>query len=135
MKERNLCHESGCPDLCCINKWNRFSPQELKDIFPDAIRLEWGEKVDWLDVGVYVLGDKGRDGRHRVFTKGRCPNNVDGCIADPKPEFCKGQPFAGERCNKFRKKGGLPQISLDSQEEIVYLSPKKSLVEKLLVRK
>ena len=134
MKERNLCHESGCPDLCCINSFSKFTEQELEQSFPVTSDGSIYDKFNYADEGVYVL-EKTSDGRFLVFTRGRCPNNVDGCIADPKPESCKGSPFAGKRCNEFRKKEGLPQISLNSQEEIVYLSPKKSLVEKLLVRK
>ena len=134
MRERNLCHESGCPDLCCINSHSKFTKEELEQSFPVTSEGSIYDNTNYLDEGVYVLKETG-DGKILVFTKGRCPNNADGCIASPKPEFCKGHEFAGERCNEFRKEEGLLQISIDSQGEIVYLPPKKSLVERLFPRK
>ena len=119
MSERNLCHETGCPDLCCEDKWNRFSLQEVRDVFPDAIHLPWDHEVDELDKGVYVLGEKGKDGKYRVFIRGRCPSNTDGCSASPKPEFCQGHTFAGSECNEFRKEAGLNEIILDTQGELI----------------
>jgi hypothetical protein len=124
MRERNLCHESGCPDLCCVNSFSKFTKEELEQSFPVTSDGSIYDNTNYLDEGVYVLKETG-DGKILVFTKGRCPNNADGCIASPKPEFCKGHEFAGERCNEFRKEEGLPQISIDSQGEIVYLPPKK----------
>lgn len=118
MSERNLCHEAGCPDLCCINKWSRFSPQEIKDLFPNAIQQAWDEEVGWLDEGVHVLGDKGLDGNQLVFIKGRCPNNINGCAVTYKPEICRSHPFAGEKCNDFRRKERLLDIQTIPVESI-----------------
>jgi len=110
--ERNLCHETGCPDLCCTDKFSRFSPQEIADIFPEAVRLPWDEEVKWLFKGVYVLGGEGKDKRHLVFIRGRCPNNTEGCKAPYKPRMCQTHGFAGAVCNSFRKDEKLAPIEV-----------------------
>jgi len=107
-----LCHETGCPDLCCADKWARFSPQEIADVFPKAIYLPWNEEVKWLPGGVYILGEEGGDGRRRVFIKGHCPNNIDGCNAPYKPRICQTHRFAGAVCNSIRKDKKLAPVEV-----------------------
>ena len=96
--ERNLCHENGCPDLCCIDRWNRFSPQEIADVFPKAIRLPWDEEVEWLSKGGYVLGEEGEDGRCWVSIRGRCPHNISGCSA-PHNSIQENPDLIGDELN------------------------------------
>jgi hypothetical protein len=118
MRERNLCHESGCPDLCCNNTFSRFTPEELEENFPKAKLYPWNMEIECVDEGIAILGPVGKDGRHLVFIKGRCPQNIKGCSADKKPFWCRTHTFAGERCNEFRKNIGLSEISFADKEII-----------------
>jgi len=102
--ERNLCHEVSCPDLCCENKWNGFTLQELQTSFPKAIHLPRDEDVRYLDRGVYVLGEETNNGLYLVYIKGRCPNNIGGCRASQKPQVCRNHPFEGAECRDYRKR-------------------------------
>lgn len=110
MKERNLCHESGCPDLCCSDTFSRFTPEEIGINFPEAKSYPWNMEMECVDEGVAVLGPVGKDGRHLVFIKGKCPNNINGCSAEKKPFWCKSHKFAGKKCNEFRQSIGLSEI-------------------------
>jgi hypothetical protein len=128
MKERNLCHEAGCPDLCCVNKGLAVTKEELERVFPDAFYVPYDFDLRYVCRDVYVLGGADKNGNYHVFIAGRCPHNTDGCSAPMKPRTCKIHNFAGEDCNDFRREAGLRKIGLDGEGNIYYLP---TMVEKI----
>ena len=115
MPERNLCHESGCPDLCCSNLF--FCGQG--PVFGDVKQIEFAAEVRSLQDGVYQLGGSG----DFFYLKGKCVFNSEiGCSVPKRPDACgEGFNFGGVRCNKLRIEHGLGRIKgVSAQGEIIY---------------
>jgi hypothetical protein len=96
--ERNLCVESGCPALCCKDKWLVFLVGNVKDYFPDAIEASFQSIGDERAPGVYyTVIDKDKS-LNLVRIQGTCPN--------VGPDFyCRIQERKPEACMQFVKDG------------------------------
>jgi hypothetical protein len=107
---RNLCHEAGCPDLCCIGTVLILSRSERKRLFPGAIPYDGGigrwEKVD--GEAYFTGSDENGD---TVELGGPCTHlTKHGCDGSKGDACGNGFKFGGKICNDLRRKHGLPEI-------------------------
>jgi hypothetical protein len=127
MPERNLCHESGCPDLCCRDMTFVVSRESGQRTFPGAERVSFSDDLGAQPDGPYIVARYPEADVIRL--KGACPsNNASGC-SGPKMPACRNFPIGSKDCNKIRKANGISAVETDGT-----ISPKKGFFESLFSR-
>jgi hypothetical protein len=125
----NLCHQVGCPDICCHDMWlNRVDHREREQVFPNAKKVEFNSPVEGFPFGVYVLDQLEGTERELVYISGPCQHLVkDGCDGT-RTTLCSNFIFDGDNCKRLRKKYGLSMKSENGSQVPI----KKSFIADLL---
>lgn len=110
MEGRNLCHEAGCPDLCCRSPIRVVLTQEsFSDLPPKAKKVGYWDIKELTIPGLYFT--EWYDGPEKklilriIFPRRYCPDHTsNGCALYPQPRWpwCRTTPFNGQECDKFR---------------------------------
>ena len=116
--EVNLCHKSGCRDLCCRGRmWLRVKKTERIRTFPEAKQVLFDTEVRSLGFGEFVFAKNDDIDMELLLLNRDCTHLVTRGCDGSQTIACKAFQLGGEECNRIRKKHGL--LTVDKQGNIM----------------
>lgn len=118
INKENLCHATGCPDLCCRSRGLDYPLIKMKkgssrQFFPEAVEIPENEDLGDCPPGAYLVSYPLHEA---ILIQGVCPKSgASGCEGS-KPQSCSNFSFGGNECNELRKKHGLYEIDEEGNQ-------------------